>query len=618
MKTRKLWALPGVLLALCLVLALPAAAVEAEAPEAEVPAAALEAEVPAEAPAAETGKTVRVTCDYPKELCTFTVRVPNTEQTWPLDSDIPYDEGKDYVWLDFEIGEIAPGYRIKRVRMDGGDRTESFVNGGYGGMATYIRADTAIQVELEEIPDSLPSVAGVRLYTDAALTREAEEHISYEAGSTGDRLYGKGTYSDGGDYPSYYATGQWEFSTDGVTWRPTRTWGSNRWDFWPGWQYHTELDFVSASYDIRLRVTPNNRYTSGGEVLSNVVHVNGGAGQSGGGGGEAPVKLANPTDLTWGRYRPDDTVDFAYNGMISWKEDTTQPEHTTWITVYRKGENGAADEEVFKSGHIVRQGAPLWRDEHDFVNNCLEELGDGVYYFTLQAGGDGITCAGSDLVRSGEWAYTAPGRQIAAPEGLEWSWPNAAWSPSGDPGAGGYIVDYYYSKDSAGLTSAGEAKRVGGYVWWFAEGEKTVSDAFHSITAIKRFLSNGAGYYYFRARTLSSDVLTARNSEPSALSAAYYYDGEEASGGTGGQASVSGVEIENGRLRFSVSTDHDTGKNGSLFLAGWRNGVLSDAAYTTKSSGDFSLNGETATVFFLEEETWIPLAEAVRVTVPAA
>lgn len=823
----RLRAAPGLFLCLALLLALPAAALEA-------------------------GGTVRVTCDYPEELCSFAVRVPNEEQTWPLDSDIPYDEGKDYVWLAFEIEDIAQGWRIKSVLMNGVDRTESFVNGGYGDMATYIRADTAVQVELEEIPATLPSVTGVELYTDEACTQAAPENVSYGSGSGAERLYGKGTYSDGIAYPSYYGTGQWEYSTDGVEWLPARTWGSNRWDFWPGWEYHTELDFLLDSYDLRLCAEADDIYTTGPKVYSNVIHVNGGA------SGKEPVELAGPTDLTWDRYRPDDTVDIPYKGMISWKEDTSQPEHTTWIAVWRKGENGAADEKVFESGHIVRTGAPLWREEHDFVCNRSAGLRDGVYYFTLQAKGDGTSCADSETVRSGDWTYTAPGRQLDAPAKVEWSWPRAAWTPSDDPCAGGYIAEFYYSAENDGITDADApgsgAERVGGYVWWFGEGKKTPADAFYDITDMTRFLRNGAGYYYFRARTLSSNVLEAKNSPSSALSAAYYYDGgaggsapgapaelrwnEDAegrsrpgcmswtagadqdflyfdiqvfdsgenqiyegqeycetdgngrwcsmllsyldegllggglpagdyrfrvrptrygeplgewselsgpysytppaerleapsgarwaglyplmawtpaadgdaafdyyvryyyspddgaardpsaltkasgtlhmsldkngvtnndvfvneqmarhgagyyyftvqavsgdrdqrrnspesplsdavhfdgetvtNGGSGAQAAVSQVKAGGGKLSFTVSSTNVTwGENkreGSLFLAGWRDGRLSDAAYTAKSSGDFSLSAERATVFFLEEKTWIPLAEKLMVT----
>ena len=149
MKTRKrLWAVPGLLLALCLLLALPAAALE-------------------------EGNTVRVTCEYPENLCTFTVGAPNGGQTWVLGEDIPYDAGKDYVRLSFDIGNIAQGYRIKSVTLNNVNETEGFVNGGYGGLATNISADTAVQVELEPIPEVLPSITGVTLYTDAALTQEA-------------------------------------------------------------------------------------------------------------------------------------------------------------------------------------------------------------------------------------------------------------------------------------------------------------------------------------------------------------------------------------------------------------------------------------------------------------
>lgn len=613
MKTRKLWALPGVLLALCLALALPAAAVEAEAPEAEVPAEAPEAE----APAAEAGKTVRVTCDYPKELCTFTVRVPNTEQTWTLDSDIPYDEGKDSVWLAFEIGDIAGGYRIKRVRMDGGDRTESFVNGGYGGMATYIRADTAIQVELEEIPDSLPSVAGVRLYTDAALTREAEEHISYEAGSTGDRLYGKGTYSDGGDYPSYYATGQWEFSTDGVTWRPTRTWGSNRWDFWPGWQYHTELDFVSASYDMRLRVTPNNRYTSGGEVLSNVVHVNGGARKPSGGGGGG--SLAVPADLRWGT----DAEGNARPGCMSWTWGTDED----WLyfdvrVLDGEGETVYEEREYCETGGKGRWCSMLlsYLDEGLLPGGALLPGGD--YRFQVRATQyNELISEWSEV--SGVYHYTQPAERLEAPSGARWAglYPLMAWTAAADgETAFDYYVRYYYSPDDGAAKDPSALTKASGTLHMSLDKNGVTNN---DVFVNEQMARHGAGYYYFTVQAVSGDRDHWRNSPESPLSDAVHFDGKTVTnGGSGAQAAVSQVKAGGGKLSFTVSSTNVTwGENkreGSLFLAGWRDGRLADAAYTAKSSGDFSLSAETATVFFLEEKTWIPLAEKLIVTAEQA
>lgn len=588
MKTRKLWALPSVLLALCLALALPAAAVETE-------------------------KTVRVTCDYPSGLCTFTVKVPNSEKTWPLDSDIPFDGGGDSVWLDFEIENIAEGYRIKSVRMNGRDWTDAFVNGGYGGMATYIRADTAIQVELEKIPASLPSVAGVRLYTDAALTREAPEQLTYESGSKADRLYGKGVYSDGGDYPSYYATGQWEYSTDGVTWEPTRSWGSNRWDFWPGWQGmdgsgHPELDFVNASYDMRLRVTPNNRYTSGGEVLSNVVHVNGGAGGTGGG---------VPSALRWGT----DAEGASRPGCMSWTWGTDEDFLYFDVRVL-----DGAEEPVYEGQQYCEtDGKGRW------CSMLLSYLDEGLLGGGLQAGDYRFQVreSRSPEEEASEWSepsgvyhYAQPSRRLEAPSGARWAglYPLMTWTAAADGDrAFDYYVRYYFSPTDGEAADPSALTPASGTLHMDLD-RNGVTDNHIFVEEMMNREDYGPGYYYFTVQAVSGDRDNWLNSPESPLSDAVYFDGEGvANGGSGAVAAVSQVKVQEGKLTFTVSSTNVTWgeneKNGSLFLAGWRDGVLSDAAYTTKSNGDFSLNAETATVFFLEEGTWIPLAKKLVVTV---
>lgn len=73
--------------------------------------------------------------------------------------------------------------------------------------------------------------------------------------------------------------------------------------------------------------------------------------------------------------------------------------------------------------------------------------------------------------------------------------------------------------------------------------------------------------------------------------------------------------VEGGTLSFSVSSVNDSGRDGSLFALGLRDGRPSDAVYTTKQNWDFTLDAETAVVFFLEEGTWIPLAKKLVVTV---
>ncbi len=181
-------------------------------------------------------------------------------------------------WAIFQITNIRDGYRIGSVTLNGTDRTQSFVNGAYGGLGiSNISRDYALTAVMETIPDTLPSVTSVTLYTDEAGTQPAAENITYTSESTEARLYGKATFSDGVEYPVYYATGQWQFSTDGTTWQNTECWGSNRFDFSPGWSLHKELDFLNASYDIRLKVNPQDLYTTGSSVYSNVIHINGGA-----------------------------------------------------------------------------------------------------------------------------------------------------------------------------------------------------------------------------------------------------------------------------------------------------------------------------------------------------
>ena len=181
-------------------------------------------------------------------------------------------------WLLLEISDIQSGYRIGSVMLNGADRTEGFVNGGYGSLSFKTQAGNyTLTAVMEEIPDSLPSVTAVTLYTDAAGTERAPENINYTSASKEDRLYGIASFSDGQTHPNYYATGQWQYSTDGTTWHDTETWGSNRFDFWPGWYNHKELNFLEDSYDLRLMVEPQDRYTTGEAVYSNVIHINGGA-----------------------------------------------------------------------------------------------------------------------------------------------------------------------------------------------------------------------------------------------------------------------------------------------------------------------------------------------------
>lgn len=224
----------------------------------------------------ETETGCLLTFKYPENLCKMYAENLDEEGAFYYSGDrVPAE-----AWLSFNIDNITDGYRIKSVMMNGNDRTKSFVNGAYGGMATTIRGDVTIDVELELIPKVLPSVNSVTLYMDSDFEQLAAANVTVD-GDT--HFYGKADYSDGVSYPAYYIGGVWEYTTDGTNWEQDRAWGSNRFDYWPGWTSRENFDpdagdfFVNGSYDLRLHVMPKDLYTTGADVLSNVIHINGGA-----------------------------------------------------------------------------------------------------------------------------------------------------------------------------------------------------------------------------------------------------------------------------------------------------------------------------------------------------
>ena len=229
-------------------------------------------------------ETITITLHYDPKECTVRVYDGNMQED-PESGLFVTGNGKSVTlpktsWMIFEIYDIKEGYRIKSVFMNDTDRTEGFINGAYGGMGfSGATADIELTAEMEPVPENLPTITKVTVYTDSAGQNPAPENMTFGAEYKG-KLYGIAEYSDGIQHPNYYNSGQWQYSTDGVNWYDTRSWGSNRYDFWPGWKYHNtanEIDYLNASYDIRLKAVPRDMYAAGDPVYSNVIHVNGGA-----------------------------------------------------------------------------------------------------------------------------------------------------------------------------------------------------------------------------------------------------------------------------------------------------------------------------------------------------
>lgn len=260
-------------------------------------------------------------------------------------------------WLEFQIDNIAEGYRIGSVTVNGENMTEGFINGAYGSVAySNISTDYELTAVMEKIPYPLPQVQSVTLYTDAAGNNLAPESITFTSANVNDKLYGKATFSDGVAHPTYYAMGQWQFSTDGRTWQDTVTWGDNRFDFWPGWEFHEELDFMHASYDLRLKVTPWDIYTTGDPVYSNVIHVNGGA-------EAAPSDSPQITD-----------VQFQDDDVLKWHWDGSDFTDLSYLKLSFSRDGGATWDHTLK---IIKESDVI--QDSVLLNGIFQDMPEGTY-----------------------------------------------------------------------------------------------------------------------------------------------------------------------------------------------------------------------------------------------
>lgn len=300
----------------------------------------------------------------------------------------------------YEISDITEGYRIKSVTLGGTDRTEGFVNGVYGALSTKLQADTRVVVTLEPVPATLPRITQVVLYTNSSCTTPAAD-MTVNADT---RFYAKASYSDDGDYPNYYIGGVWEYSTDGTTWQQDEEWGVNRFDYWPGWSYHTDFDFVNGSYDLRVRIQPRDLYSTGEDVLSNVIHINGGAGTSSHTHTWGEWSVTKPATCTEDgtQTRTCTNCGHSENGTISmlghlWGDWVTTKEPT-------ETENGTQTRTCQRAGCGERESQPINKLEKQAVYWALDKItwtyggtvsAQNTAYNTTEGGG-ALTYSSSD------------------------------------------------------------------------------------------------------------------------------------------------------------------------------------------------------------------------------
>lgn len=136
-----------------------------------------------------------------------------------------------------------------------------------------------------------------------------------------------------------------------------------------------------------------------------------------------------------------------------------------------------------------------------------EPLSSGDYYFTVTAVGDGVHYRSSEPVKSDIWHYEAPTAKLGTPTDLSWNWPNVNWKwANNGADVSGFEIVFYFAP------TADAVPQPDG---WMATawGSESTAEIFDDM--VQR---NGAGYYSFRVRAVSSDIELVSNSDWSEMS----------------------------------------------------------------------------------------------------
>lgn len=199
-------------------------------------------------------------------------------------------------------------------------------------------------------------------------------------------------------------------------------------------------------------------------------------------------KLAAPTELSWG-------LDHSYTnaeggvpterpGMITWKANVPQQGNFV-VKVYH------LEKDTYL--RFTRNQAKTGYNSVEYFIRSAPE--DGTYYFTVQAVGDNVNYANSDIVCSENFEYKRPDTVLNAPSNLRWNGMKGAFKkPADTAGIAGYYMNFAFSE-----TEDGEKIFLGNTRNSYVDrGEQKILDTF-----IQKM---GEGYYWFRLRSVPYDI----------------------------------------------------------------------------------------------------------------
>ena len=155
----------------------------------------------------------------------------------------------------------------------------------------------------------------------------------------------------------------------------------------------------------------------------------------------------------------------------------------------------------------------------DHSGNGLET---GDYYFTVKVMGDGVNNYDSVTVKSPNFHYTAPSKKLGYATNLTWDNTEGAENQRGtftiatdNSYVGGYEYTFSFSKTANGPKVECGISGQGGYGDWDKKsGTVTIFD-----NVLQTY---GEGYYYFKIRLLSSNIVECQNGEYGELSPGTY------------------------------------------------------------------------------------------------
>ncbi len=218
-------------------------------------------------------------------------------------------------------------------------------------------------------------------------------------------------------------------------------------------------------------------------------------------------KLATPTNLTWGKRYNENLP-----GAAQWNSIPYTNRYQ--IKIYKVG----VEKEIFRTTY-------RWKDSTSRENFYsysahvvdLEKNGNGNYYFTIQALGDGERILDSDIAQSENWTYVAPNKQLLLPVApqLNVEQTKFIWEKTSDESE---ILEYNLEIWSSTSPDGVEKSRLS-----TVSGVGKDGYSMNHLFTIEKFDKEEEKYYFFRVKAIPKDMTQYRSSEWSEFSEPYHY-----------------------------------------------------------------------------------------------